>query len=310
MPGYTLRQLEYFAAVAQARSISAAATALHVTPTAVASALTDLERVLRTQLVVRRKAHGITLTPTGSYLHQRVAGLLREADELERAAAGGGTELVGPLLLGCYSTIAPTVVPLLMEWMREHHPRVDLTVVTGSQAELPQRLLVGGLDLTIGYDIGLPDGLDSVLLYRAPPYAILPTDHPLTRRDTVTIAELAREPMILLDLPPAAQHTLQLFTDVGVEPRIGQRISDFELTRALVARGFGYSVLIQRPAISRSYEGLPIALREIESPSHSGHVLMMWPRQVRLTDRAAALVDFATRHADHLDPRNHHSAPP
>jgi hypothetical protein len=47
MPAYTLRQLAYFVAVAEAGSISGAATKLHVTPTAVASAMTDRERVLR-----------------------------------------------------------------------------------------------------------------------------------------------------------------------------------------------------------------------------------------------------------------------
>ncbi|GAA2360835.1 LysR family transcriptional regulator [Saccharopolyspora halophila] len=304
MPTYTLRQLEYFAAVAEARSISSAAADLHVTPTAVASALTELERVLRTQLVVRRKAHGITLTPTGRYLHERIAGLLHEADELELAAAGGGDELVGPLVLGCYSTVAPTVVPTLMEWVRENHPRVELTMVTGSQAELPHRLLTGGLDLAIGYDIGLPEGLDSVLLYSAPPYALLPAEHHLAQGESVSITDLAAEPMVMLDLPPAAQHTLQLFAKSGATPRVVQRTTDFELTRSLVARGFGYSVLIQRPAVNRSYEGLPLALREIVPPDPAANVLMMWPHDVRLNDRAAALVEFATGNADRLDPRN------
>ncbi|MFD2471647.1 LysR family transcriptional regulator [Amycolatopsis silviterrae] len=302
MPRYTLRQLEYFAAVAEAKSISSAAAALHVTPTAVASALTELERILNSQLVVRRKAHGITLTPTGQYLRTRIAALLREADELELAAAA---ELAGPLVLGCYSTVAPTIVPILMKWVRDHHPRVDLSVVTGNQAELPQRLLAGGLDLAIGYDIALPDGLDSVLLYSAPPYALLPAGHRLAHRETVSVTELADEPMIMLDLPPAAQHTRMLFERAGIEPRVEQRTTDFELTRSLVARGFGYSVLIQRPAVNRSYEDLPVALCEITPAIPAAHVLMMWSREVRLNDRAAALAAFATRNAEQLDPRRH-----
>ncbi|WP_037354632.1 LysR substrate-binding domain-containing protein [Amycolatopsis orientalis] len=303
MPRYTLRQLEYFAAVAEAKSISSAAAALHVTPTAVASALTELERVLRSQLVVRRKAHGITLTPTGQHLRRRIAALLREADELERSAAGGDGELAGPLVLGCYSTVAPTVVPILMKWVRDHHPRVDLSVVTGNQAELPHRLLAGGLDLAIGYDIALPDGLHSVRLYSAPPYALLPAGHRLADRETVSVAELADEPMIMLDLPPAAKHTRMLFERAGTEPRVEQRTTDFELTRSLVARGFGYSVLIQRPTVNRSYEDLPLALCEITPADPVANVLMMWPREVRLNDRAAALAAFATRNAELLDPR-------
>ena len=303
MPAYTLRQLTYFVAVAEAGSISRAAGRLHVTPTAVASAITDLERVLRTQLMVRRKAHGVALTPTGAFLRERARTLLRDADELELAAASGGTELAGPLLLGCYVTLAPTIVPMLMEWAATHHPKVELTVVTGSQDELPQRLLAGALDLSIGYDIALPDGLDSVLLYRAPAYALLPDGHPLAAQEVVPLDALADEPQILLDIPPAAQHTLLLFERAGVTPRIAHRTSDFELTRSLVARGFGYSILIQRPAVDRSYEGLPVAVREITPASPSGGVRMIWPRGVRLSDRAAAMVAFATEHARDLDPR-------
>jgi DNA-binding transcriptional LysR family regulator len=303
MAAYTLRQLAYFMAVADAGSISGAAAKLHVTPTAVASALTDLERVLRTQLVVRRKAHGVALTPTGTFLRERASTLLRDADELELATASGGTELAGPLVLGCYVTIAPTIVPMLMEWITTEHPKVGLTVVTGSQVELPRRLLAGGLDLSIGYDVALPDGLDSVQLYRAPAYALLPEGHPLAEREVVPLGELAVEPMIMLDIPPAAQHTLLLFERAGITPRVAQRTSDFELTRSLVARGFGYSILIQRPALDRSYEGLPLVVREITPADPSGNVLMIWPRHIRLSDRAAALVAFATEHARELDPR-------
>ena len=88
-----------------------------------------------------------------------------------------------------------------------------------------------------------------------------------------------------------------------------QRTSDFELTRALVARGFGYSILIQRPAVDRSYEGLPLVVREITPDDPSGNVLMIWPRHVRLSDRAAALVAFATEHAHDIDPRMRRMAP-
>jgi DNA-binding transcriptional LysR family regulator len=309
LPRYTLRQLAYFLAVAEAGSISGAAARLHVTPTAVASAISGLEGVLRTQLMVRRKAHGVVLTPTGAFLRERARTLLRDADELELAAASGGTELAGPLVLGCYVTIAPTIVPMLMEWITTHHPKVELTVVTGSQAELPHRLLDGALDLAICYEIALPDGLDSVRLYQSPAYVLLPEGHPLAEHDVVPLAALVDEPQILLDIPPAAQHTLLLFERAGLgPPRITHRTTDFELTRSLVARGFGYAILIQRPAVDRSYEGLPLAVREITPTNPSGGVLMIWPQRVRLSDRAAAVVAFATEHAHDLDPRRRRAA--
>ncbi|SFI79499.1 DNA-binding transcriptional regulator, LysR family [Amycolatopsis sacchari] len=293
MAHYTLRQLEYLVTVAEVGSISRAAQRLHVSPTAVAAALTELERIFGTQLLVRRKAHGVSLTPTGSFVRARAAELLHTADELELAAPSGGRELSGPLVLGCYVTISPTIVPGLLEWFAVHHPRVRLTFAEGSQAELPHLLLEGKLDLAVVYDMALPPGLDSVLLTTTPAYALLPPDHALAARDAVTLAELAAEPMILLDLPPAAQHTLSLFERAGLTPRIAQRTSDFELTRSLVARGFGYAVLVQRPAVDRSYEGLPVVPRTITPEVPGVGVRMAWPRDVRLTDRAKAMIAAA-----------------
>jgi DNA-binding transcriptional LysR family regulator len=234
---------------------------------------------------------------------ERASTLLRDADELELATASGGTELAGPLVLGCYVTLAPTIIPTLMEWVVTHHPKVELTVVTGSQAELPHRLLAGGLDLSIGYDVDLPDGLDSVLLYQAPAHALLPEGHHLAAQNVVQLADLAEESMIMLDVPPASRHTLLLFERAGISPRVAQRTSDYELTRALVARGFGFSILIQRPAVDRSYEGLPLTVREITPADPSGGVRMIWPRAVRLSDRATALIALAGEHAHDLDPR-------
>ncbi|MDA3644039.1 LysR family transcriptional regulator [Saccharopolyspora indica] len=293
MAKYTLRQLTYFVAVAETGSISSAASGLHVSPTAVASALNELERVFGTQLVVRRKAHGVSLTPAGSYLHSRAADLLRQADDLELNAASGGAELNGPLVIGCYATIAPTVVPPLLEWFADNHPKVQVRAVEGSQSELPRRLLAGELELAVVYDLNLPTGLDSVVLYEAPAYVLLPAGHRLAKQAVVSLGELASEPMVLLDVPPAAQHTMTLFDRAGVVPRVALQVSDFELARSLVARGMGYAVMIQRPAVAKSYEGLPLVAKEIRPAVQPIRVKAVWPTAVRLTDRGRALLDFA-----------------
>lgn len=301
---YTLRQLDYFVAVADAGSISGAAAQRRVTPTAVASAITELERILRTQLFVRRRAHGVTLTPTGAYLQKRAAILLRDAEELRLAAASGGTELAGPLAVGCYVTVSPTIVPPLLRWAAEHHPNVEVHFSAHNQVELPELLFSGALDLAIVYDMALPHGLESVLLYSVRPYVVLPADHRLAEHATVSLTDVADDALILLDLPPAAQHTLWIFEQAGVVPRVAHRTTDFELTRSLVARGLGYSLLVQRPAIDCSYEGLPLVAREISPAVQSTDVQMVWPHGVRLTDRARALVTFAAGQARFSDPRH------
>jgi DNA-binding transcriptional LysR family regulator len=291
---YTLRQLSYFLAVAETGTISAAALRLHASQSAVAAAVTELERIFATQLMVRRKAHGISLTPAGSYLHSRAAELLAAAQELELNVSSGGKELAGPLVVGCYLTLAPTILPALLEGFAAIHPKVQLDFVEGTQDGLQERLFAGELDLAVVYDMDLRPGLASVRLYQARAYALLPTDHRLADRPEVTLESLAQDPMILLDAPPSSRHTMSLFERAGVAPDIRYRTTDFELTRSLVGRKMGYSVLVQRPAVDTSYEGRDFVSRPITPAVQPVDVRIVWPEAVRLTDRARAMVDFAT----------------
>ncbi|EMY33030.1 transcriptional regulator [Arthrobacter crystallopoietes BAB-32] len=288
-----MRQLAYFTAVAEAGSISAAAARLHVSQTAVAAAVTELEKIFRTQLTVRRKAHGVSLTPAGSYLQARAAELLRAAEELELRAGSGGRELAGPLVIGCYQTVAPTILPVLLEGFTVNHPKVSLDFVEGAQDVIQGRLLAGDMDLAIVYDMDLQPGLGSVLLYEVPAYVLLPASHRLAEQAEVSLVELAGDPMILLDAPPSSHHTLTLFEQAGVHPVIRYRTRDFELTRSLVGRGVGYSVLVQRPAVDRSYEGRAVVAKAITPAVKPVAVKMIWPEAIRLTDRAEAMVAYA-----------------
>jgi DNA-binding transcriptional LysR family regulator len=76
--------------------------------------------------------------------------------------------------------------------------------------------------------------------------------------------------MVLLDAPPSSRHTLSLFERAGLEPNVRYRTTDFEVTRSLVGRGLGYSILVQHPAVDRSYEGLEIVSRPLTPAADPG----------------------------------------
>jgi DNA-binding transcriptional LysR family regulator len=294
MARYTLRQLAHFVAVADTGAISAAALKLHLSQGAVSAAVTELERIFKVQLMVRRKAHGVTLTPAGKHLYARAVLLLADAEELELSAASGGTELAGPLVIGCYLTLAPTVLPPLLDGFSTDHPKVRLESVEGTQNGLLDRLFDGELDLAVVYDTDLPADLGAVELYKTSAYALLPAAHRLAAQPEVSLHELAPEPMVLLDAPPSSHHSLSLFERVGAEPNIRYRTTDFEVTRSLVGRGLGYSLLVQHPAVDATYEGRALVARPLTPAVRPLSVQIIWPRAVRLTDRAQAMVEYAS----------------
>jgi DNA-binding transcriptional LysR family regulator len=289
MAAYTLRQVECFVAVAEHGSIAAAAEALRVSQSAVSGAVTDFERILGTQLALRRKAHGVTLTPSGRYVLDQARGLLHAAGDLQLHAADAGAELHGALMLGCYQTLAPTVLAELIAHYAERHPGVELDFFAGTQSDVNEGLLSGRLDLAVAYDLALPTGLERQALYSEVPSLLLAPDHPLAGREGIALAELADEPMILLDVDPSRENTLSMFADAGLGPRIRFRTTDFETTRSLVARGLGYSLLVQRPAADISYEGRPLVVRPIRPAVRHVRVSLVWPAGVRLSRAADAM---------------------
>src|SRR5690242_19217172 len=102
MADYTLRQLEYFVAVAEAGSVTHAAAAVPLSQSAMSAALADLENALSVQLLVRHHAKGITLTSAGRELLIASRQLLAMADDLRHVAQGLGASLTGTLSIGCF----------------------------------------------------------------------------------------------------------------------------------------------------------------------------------------------------------------
>ena len=295
-PGeFSLRQLAYFVAVAEEGTISGAAERLYMSQSALSASITELERALGADLLVRRRAQGVCVTPMGAMVLERAKRLLGEAAELAYLARGDGRALVGPLVVGCFITLAPTVLPKLLAEFDQLHPRVTLDFIEGHQDQLREALLAGELDAAVLYDMGPLEDLDRVVLYVARGYALFGAAHPLADRETVTLEELADEPLILFDQPPSTDYAMACFRARGLVPNVRHRTHSHELTRSIVARGRAYAILVQRPPDKLSYEGLPILEKEVEPPLPGCPVILAWPRARRPSPRVRALIDLARR---------------
>lgn len=289
----TLRQLAHFVAAVEHGTISGAAEHLHFSPSAVSASITELERALGAQLCVRRRAQGITLTPTGRAVCERARRLLADAKELALAAGGDGSELRGPLSIGCFATLASALLPRILEEYRERHPDVAIDFVVGSQDELWADLRDGRLDAAIMYDIGAMDGIDRFELHRTRAYAVMGERHPLASRDAVSLEELVEHPFLLYDQSPSATYALGIFEERGLTPTVQHRTRDFELTRCIVARSdSAYAILVQRPTNTLTYEGLPVVEKEIVPAPPDVAVVFAWAADARPSPRGAALAQL------------------
>lgn len=260
---FTLRQLEYLIAVADTGSVTLAAERVNVSAPSVSAAIAQLEEGFGLQLFVRRHAQGLSLTEAGRQFVAAARPVLGAAAGLTDRAADIAGRVAGPLGVGCLVTFAQVVLPRLRAEFRDRFPEVEFRQAEHDQAALFEELRAGRLDLALTYDLGLPPDLTFLPLLSLPPHALLPPGHPLAARQTVTMADLAPEPMVLLDLPFSADYFLGLFTARQLRPRVTERTTDMGVMRSMVARGFGYSIANIRLATDLAPDGGRVTCRPI-----------------------------------------------
>lgn len=292
-PDFTLRQLSYLLAAARNGTIAGAAAELHVSPSAVSDAITQLERIFQAQLCVRKQSQGLTLTIAGKRLASQARPLLAAAQDIEADAKAPEGQLAGSLTIGCYRTLAPKILPVLLDEFGAAHPFVTLEIREDSQDRLFAQMDSGEVDVVFVYETLVPGKPRRAKLMERPAYVVLSPDHPLAAKEALRLEELADHDMILLDSPPSREHTLSMFAERGVEPKVRHRTSSFEVVRTLVARGLGYGILVQRPENDASYEDLALTIREITPRVTPVAVEVVWPATHRTSTKAQALVDFA-----------------
>ncbi|KRE43375.1 LysR substrate-binding domain-containing protein [Knoellia sp. Soil729] len=299
-PAFTINQLAAFVAVAEAGTISGAAERLHVSPSALSAAVTELERSLQAQLLRRRKAKGVSLTPTGEVVLQRARFLLHQAGELEADARGEERGVSGAVRIGCYPSLAPTALPVLISEFTRANPDARLEVIENTQDQLSKAIETGELDLAIVYDLDLDPTWKSVVLAQLSPSVVLPAEHRFAdRAGPVDLAHLRNDPMVLLDAPPSTNHAYFCCAQAGFTPKVVYRARTYETARSFVGRGLGWTLLLQRPSASVTYEGKPVVVKDISSPVLPDvAVNVVWHPESLLSRASRAFITHAVRLAE------------
>ena len=184
----SLDRLESFIAAAECGGITAAAKRLGRSQPTVSQHLQRLEAHLDRQLLARGPG-GLTLTAEG----RRLLPLARDLLSLDRRFAAPDNE--APLRLGACSNIGIYLLPeLLIDLRRQGEPMPQVAIA--GNPEIARQLAAGEIDVALMEWWDDRVGFASRIWRREPVVAILPLDHPLARRKTVTLAALRHEPLL------------------------------------------------------------------------------------------------------------------
>jgi DNA-binding transcriptional LysR family regulator len=267
--------------------MTAAGEQLLLSQSAVSFAVKALEDQLGVQLLVRRSARSLLLTPAGARFLPAARELLAHADEVRRHSIATEASVAGPLTVGCFPTVAPFLLPGLIESFTRLHPDVTLDFVEGSAPDLEAAMRAGTCDVAIVETVSLGADIESEALFACPPYALFAADDPLAGAETVDVTDLAARDMIMFDLPPSRQLLARVFTDRGLTPRIRHRSGNHELVRALVGRGLGFALLVTRPVHDLTHEDRALAVVPLAGDVAEHEFAFAHLRGARLTRQAA-----------------------
>ncbi|QXQ10624.1 LysR family transcriptional regulator [Paeniglutamicibacter sp. Y32M11] len=234
---------------ARCGTVGATAELTGYSPSAVSAQLRELQRVLGMQLLTK-DGRGVRLTATGRFLVAGSDALITEWEQLRAAALEAGDQVQSHFGLGGFSTAAAQLLAPLAAALRKSRPLVEVQVLEANPDRCFDLLVAERIDLAVivamqsETHVEEDPRFEQTTLLNDPLDVILPSDHRLAARETVTLEELATEPWIT-EAPGSTYHSLfaAAFTAVGVTPRIAHEAVEWETQIAFVGAGMGVGLL-------------------------------------------------------------------
>ena len=214
-----LRHLDCFIAVAQTRNLGKAALHMRLTQPAISKTLNELEAIVGVKLLTRNR-QGAQLTRDGDlFLSHCVA--VTEALTAAKAAISPQQGLQHEVLqIGALPTVAPGLLPPVLEAFRRTHAHAKVVVQTATNASLLQMLKAGEVDFALARmsDPAMLAGLSFELLYVEPLVMAVRPSHALARADKVTLSDVITFPLIVSAKGTTPRHiTESYFQSQGVK---------------------------------------------------------------------------------------------
>lgn len=286
-----LNKLVYFVTVAEKQNITRAAEELHITQPPLSRAMRELEEELGVTLFIRGKRK-FALTEEGRYFLEQANNILKTADRAKAHLHDMHEEaLSGKLHLGTTESAAGEILPGIISRMRGLYPKARFEVYCGNSTDLCGRLRSGLIDAAF---VRSPyDQSDFVSNYvgRQKLIAFTGTGHRLADRTSVTVAELAEEPLILPSRPGFRDEILAWFA--GWESKLDILVEYNQITSIwpLVAMNIGCAICPE--ADLRLMDDRKLHFMNIEGTGRDSELFVIHLRNAELTPLARAFLTLA-----------------
>ncbi|MFM0093874.1 LysR family transcriptional regulator [Paraburkholderia sediminicola] len=234
--------------LARCGTMAAAAQALFLTPSAVSQQIAQLEDEAGVKLT-ERIGRRVRLTPAGHALVGYAERVMVVLDEARTELADLRSGIAGELRVAAFQSIASVVLPDTVKELRHAFPRLEIALEELEPIDGVAALRSWRTDIALIDDLSIVAGdnrekVEVVPLAEDVLYVAIATDHPLSKKPSLSVADLRHETW-------AIESTWSTFgaliTDLcrraGYEPRINARCRGAEMIEAMVASGCSVSII-------------------------------------------------------------------
>ncbi len=258
-PLVELRLWRQFLAVADELHFGRAAERLHMTQPPLTQAIAALEATLGARLFDRTK-RSVKLTAAGAALVPAARELLARARDLPALARSAAAGELGRLRLAFVSTAGFAWLPDWVRDFRARHPGVAIELIEATGDVQLEALRAGDVDAGVllhapGF---VPAGLSHLPLATEPLVLALAEAHPLARRESLKLADVLDEPLVIFPrriAPSLHDAVFGLYHGAGRLPQVGQEAIQMQTIVNLVSAGLGVAWVpdsvrqFQRPGV-------------------------------------------------------------
>lgn len=276
---------EAFVTITENGSFTKTAEKMGYTQSAVSQMIRSLEEELDTSLIIRSRK-GVSLTPDGEEFLPYIKNVCNANRELiEKRNEMKGLES-GFIRIGTFSSVSSNWLPKLMKKFKEKYPSVSFDLKQGEYTNISEWIKEGSVDFGF-VTPNAADGLTVIPLKKDDMMAVLNVNHPLAKKDFVSLEELAEQPYILLDEGQASE-AMEYFKRNEIKPNIQYTVFDDYTIMSMVENGLGVSVL---PNLILSKQAHNIAIKKL-SPKIERTIALAYKNKNVLPIASRFFIDF------------------
>jgi LysR family transcriptional regulator, transcription activator of glutamate synthase operon len=239
-----LRQIRYFLEVARLEHVTEASHVLHVAQSAVSRQIIKLEHELGVQLFIH-EGRKVKLTPIGRTFRSYMEQVMKVIDNAQQEINEFLDPERGTIRIGFPSSLAAQMIPNVISGFRDLYPHVKFQLQHGSYRELIDWVIKGDMNLAIMGPVPInEEQIQSEILFYENIMALLPANHPLSKKESLKLRELEHDLFVLFPKGYVLRDlVLEACIKIGFKPKVAFEGDDLDAIKGLVAAGLGLTLL-------------------------------------------------------------------